>query len=348
MYRDAFMSGPFIPLAFLKKLLLLSFSLLLACISLNALGQPKLEFVSTGSTPQYAFRKKYRQDLSASAYYNGTILFGFDGGKGAEFPEVRLSILDDIENPAIKIRTKIVQRDIEGATNFSGRYIFSSSLSHRTNTEFQTLVSFKVNEKKEVIDEKFILAREAVLNALFTHFNHDEWASRVVRSKGKAGGLNLEALSTSHKQGDHLVMGLRSPLWHPNFGDPQINKKLTLTTGHAILVNWQSTLSDQPFLNITTIDLNHQGIRGMEYIPSLRGYLIIAGPVEKAKDFSLWIYDPFKHASVRLALSDQAFKKLCRPESILHIEEKARVFVLSEESGKNCANSKYNFVEYKY
>lgn len=314
------------------------------------LAEKKLEFVSTGKTPQYLYNNKPRQDLSASAYHNGKAFFGFDGGKNADFPEIRSTKIEDIQEPAKVLQRQIVQKDMEGATFFDGNYVFTSSLSqtNEDTADYRVLASFKIDDEEKVVSERYVYAREKVLNALVEKFGANDWAKRMLISFGKLGGLNVEALSISHKKGDYLVMGLRSPLWHKQFGAPVLNNKLSLNKGDAIFVEWHRPFDEKPTLKVTTVDLDNQGIRGMEYIPSLRGYLIIAGPVQKAKNFNLWFYDPFSNKSEKLAANDKAFKHLCRPETILHIEEEARIFVLSEESGKACSTSKYNYVEYKY
>lgn len=311
---------------------------------------PQLELISTGKTSLYSYNKKDLQDLSAAAYHNGKIIFGFDGGKNAAYPEVRSINVGDMEGAAYKLKREIVQRDIEGGTYVDGKFVFTSSLSKaKTNeAEYSILAAFKLDKNKSAVNEQYLYARKKVLDALVSHFNDDEWSKRMRSADGKLGGLNVEALSSSHKGDDHLVMGLRSPLWYSHFGNPDLGNKLNLKTGNAILLEWYRPFDLEQRLKPITLDLNNQGIRGMEYIPALKGYVIISGPVEKARDFNLWFYDPVLNKTQKLKIDDSVFNGLCRPESILHIPEKFKIFVLSEESGKACADSKFTYIEYRY
>ena len=100
--------------------------------------------------------------------------------------------------------------------------------------------------------------------------------------------------------------------------------------------------------SVTLIDLKGQGIRGIEYIPAMKGYVIISGGVEKMNEYHLWFYDPKSEKTVKISQDNDDFSRLCRPESVLNIPETSTLIILSEESGKACANVKFNYIKYKY
>jgi len=106
-----------------------------------------------------------------------------------------------------------------------------------------------------------------------------------IRDVKNGGGLNIEALEiTPGNPPDKqtLLIGFRSPL----------------LDGRAIIacVENPSALfetGEPPRIaaKLETLDLGGNGIRGMSYIPSLGGYLLISGPVAREKvHFQLWFW----------------------------------------------------------
>lgn len=310
-----------------------------------------LKQVSTGSTPLYRYNDTQLQDLSGAAYVNGRVYLASDGGKNSDFPEVRVTSYANLKKPALLLQRQIVQRDIEGATQSADALYLTSSMSQvNDDTEdYRVLAEIKLNDDGSIFSERYIYARDMIISAMEKHFGDTAWLRRVKVSFGKNGGLNVEGLSVSDKGSEHLVFGFRSPLVDDKFGSPELDPSFSLTQGLAIIMQVSSPFDVmQPATNITLVDLNGQGIRGMEYIPALNGYIIISGGVEKLDVYDLWLYEPKTSKTTKLSKAGDDFSKLCRPEAVLNIPETSTLLILSEESGNACANVKFNYVEYSY
>lgn len=105
-------------------------------------------------------------------------------------------------------------------------------------------------------------------------------AAAVLDVKGE-GGFNIEALEQS-PHGDHLLIGFRSPL----DGDKALIA--TLENPAAMFDKGDRPQVTRPLLRL---DLGGHGLRGMSWIPALRGYLLISGPVAKEQvQFRLWYW----------------------------------------------------------
>jgi len=311
----------------------------------------KLQQVKTGSTPLYRYHDKQLQDLSGSAYVNGHIYLMSDGGKNSDFPEVRITTLDKLESPAYLFQRQIIQRDIEGATQIGNSIYIASSMSqiNEDTDDYRVLSSIRVNDDGHFVSESYTYARDVILSAMKDKFGDDAWLRRVQVSFGKQGGINIEGLSASHNGGNNLVFGFRSPLWDKNFGSPQLDPSLSLKKGLAILIEMSDPIEGS--LNkssVKLLDLKGQGIRGIEYIPAMGGYVIISGGVEKLNEYHLWFYEPKSEEVTKLSQQNDGFSRLCRPESVLNLPEKSTLIILSEESGKACENVEFNYIEYKY
>jgi len=310
-----------------------------------------LKQVKTGSTPLYNYHNQKLQDLSGSAYVNGHVYLASDGGKNSAFPETRLSSLARLDKPAAILPRRIFQRDIEGATQIEDTIFITSSMSqvNEDTADYRIISAVKVDTAGQLVSERYMYARDIIITALEKKFGDSAWLRRVKVSFGKSGGINVEGLSVSHGADDKLVLGFRSPLWDEKFGSPMLDSSLSLATGQAILMEIDASLdvkSKVGFINL--LDLNGQGIRGMEYIPKLKSYVIISGGVEKLNEYHLWLYDPIKETSTKLSQVNDDFSRLCRPESILDVPENNTLIIFSEESGKACANVPFNYIQYEY
>ncbi len=114
-------------------------------------------------------------------------------------------------------------------------------------------------------------------------------AARVADVK-QDGGLNIEGLAIS-PDAQRLLIGFRSPLQE----------------GHAIIAsveNVSAVFDDDakpkvsPRLDL--LDLDGNGIRGMSWVDSLSGYLVIGGPASRAQSpFSLWFWSGHHGAPAR-------------------------------------------------
>lgn len=334
----------------MKKLLLLSITSLLF-VSTASATKSLLTQIKTGSTPLYTYQDKKLQDLSGSAFVDGHIYLMSDGGKNSNFPEIRISSLDKLDLPADVFQRQIIQRDTEGATQIGSTIYITSSMSqvNEDTADYRVLSAIKVDKNGELLSEKYTYAREMIISAMTKEFGDNDWLRRVRVSFGKSGGINVEGLSTSHNKGDKLVFGFRSPLLDENFGSPELNPAFSLKKGLAILMEVNDPIFNETLdTSFKLIDLGGQGIRGIEYIPAMEGYVIISGGVEKLNEYHLWFYDPKTEKVIKLDKAKDDFSHLCRPESVLNIADSSTLIIFSEESGNACSKAKFNSITYQY
>ena len=153
-------------------------------------------------------------------------------------------------------------------------------------------------------------------------------------------------------------MGLLGPLFGPCFANPTCPNNLGI--GEAIVVKVKKPFSSERSFEFTKLNLltalgNH-GIKGIELIPAMKGFVIIGGPVERGQAFSLWFWDGDAGLE-RLDLPDteqgnfgNLFRKLCRPEAVIPMEEKGEelLLVFSEHSTPQCAKAPFTFIKAHY
>ena len=109
-----------------------------------------------------------------------------------------------------------------------------------------------------------------------------------------SGGLNMEALEITPDR-QRLLVGFRSPLQGV----------------HAVMATVENPdavfeAGAEPVIGGTLLllDLGGQGIRGLAYVASLGGYLVISGPTSRAEDdFNLWFWsgqagDAARHVTI--------------------------------------------------
>ena len=180
--------------------------------------------------------------------------------------------------------------DLEGlALDRSGAIhaITSQSLSGdgEQKKSREKLVRFRI-EDDEVTEP---LVAKGLKSALVATHPELAAAARLPDVKG-SGGLNVEAIEFS-ADGSRLFVGFRSPLRG--------------TRALVASIENPSALFDNdtpPRLTpeLEALDLDGNGIRGMSYVPSLEGFLVIAGPASEAsKPFQLWFWSGEPGASAR-------------------------------------------------
>ena len=171
--------------------------------------------------------------------------------------------------------------DLEGVTaDRAGNIYAITSHSRDSNGDErksrERLVRFRI-EGDSVVDPKVVGSLKRDLVAA-----HPELAASAgIRQVKSEGGLNIEALEMSADQ-SRLLIGFRSPL----------------LDGRAIVASIENPGAifdgdERPRMGatLTTLDLGGNGIRGMSWVPSLAGYLVIAGPVAREQvEFQLWFW----------------------------------------------------------
>lgn len=146
------------------------------------------------------------------------------------------------------------------------------------------LVRFRI-EGDRVVEPKVVRGLKPALTAA-----HPVLASATgIRDVKTGGGLNIEALeispgnSPNNSPGQQrLLIGFRSPL----LGDRAI---IACVENPSAIFETDEPPRISPTLE--KLYLGGNGIRGMSWIPSLGGYLVISGPVAREQvHFQLWFW----------------------------------------------------------
>ena len=140
----------------------------------------------------------------------------------------------------------------------------------------EKLVRFRV-EGDRVAEPQVVKGLKSALVAV-----HPELAAaaQVSDVKGR-GGLNVEALEFSADNA-RLFVGFRSPLR---------DKRALVASVENPSAMFEKSESPRVAPTLEALDLGGNGIRGMSYVPSLDGFLLIAGPASEAsKPFQLWFW----------------------------------------------------------
>ncbi|MBK9795016.1 MAG: hypothetical protein IPP58_00705 [Holophagaceae bacterium] len=304
---------------------------------------PTFRVIEKGKTPSYSKSGPRRQDLSAAVCVDGRAYLAYDGGPNSEHPEIRVATLDGITQEGTVLNRVVGQKDLEGMTFHAGQFYLLSGLSQADeDTEaYRLLTSFTLDPTGRFVrQERSVVIRDLLLEALKS-IPDDRWYSRVAATFGVKGGLCAEGISWVPNQPETLVIGLRSPLYGPAFGDPTFGKAFALDRGKALLAFLGNPFSDKPQVRLQLIDLGGQGIRDIQYIPEFGAYLVLGGPVDKAPAFSLWLCKPTGETE-RIHLPE--FKGLCRPEAIMQVPGKNEIYIFSEEGGAFCESPAYTYL----
>ena len=95
------------------------------------------------------------------------------------------------------------------------------------------------------------------------------------------GGFNIEAIEIAPDSGQ-LLIGFRSPL--------QAGRSLIARIENPSDV-FDSGAAPRVAATLDTLDLGGHGLRGLSWLPSLGGYLVISGPVAReSAQFRLWFW----------------------------------------------------------
>jgi len=318
---------------------------LLLCALLDAAPAPAPSFhlLEQGRTPSFSKEGPRRQDLSGAVAAEGKAFLVYDGGPGSAQPEIRVTPLDRLQEPGKVLPRVVGQRDLEAITFVQGRfYIVSSQDQVDEDTEaFRLLTEFQLDPSGRFVrNERSVVIRDLLLDALRT-LPDEAWFTRVAATFGVRGGLNIEGLSHDPEEPETLLLGLRSPLWGPTFGDPTFGRGFGLDRGHALVAWISRPFSPRPQVRLESLDLGGQGIRDLAWVPALGGYLVIGGPVDKGRSFGLWLW---VRGQAPRRLQAPGFDQLCRPEAVMPIPGKAEVCIFSEEGGPLCESPAVTYI----
>ena len=157
-------------------------------------------------------------------------------------------------------------------------------------------------------------------------------------SKSKQG-FNIEGLSLNPTQ-DKLLIGLRSPL--------KDNRAIVLTLEN---INDTFNLKTPPKISsqIHFLDLGGEVIRSLNYIPHLKGYLIISGPVGKSKniEFKLWLWNVQKNTTQRVTVD--GLKGFEEAEGLAAItwNGKPHLLIMTDGMLSGSKNARYIILKYE-
>lgn len=171
--------------------------------------------------------------------------------------------------------------DLEGLTIDSAGFVYAIT-SHSRNGKGEEkksrekLVRFRI-EGNRLLSPRIVSNLKTSLTA---HHPVLAKAAALIDVKGD-GGFNIEALELSPDQ-QHLMIGFRSPL----------------DAGHTLvaIIRNPSTMFEPGTApdvapELIRLDLGGYGLRGMSWIPALKGYLLISGPIAKEQtQFRLWFW----------------------------------------------------------
>lgn len=171
--------------------------------------------------------------------------------------------------------------DLEGITADRAGHIYAIT-SHSRDSDGdeqksrERLVRFRI-EGDKVVDPKVVGSLKRDLMAA-----HPELAAAAgIRNVKSEGGLNIESLEMSPDQ-RHLLIGFRSPL---------LDERAIIASIENPVAIFDADERPRIGVPLTTLDLGGNGIRSMSWVPSLAGYLVIAGPVAREQvEFDLWFW----------------------------------------------------------
>ena len=140
----------------------------------------------------------------------------------------------------------------------------------------ERLVRFRI-EGDKVVDPRVVGSLKRDLMAA-----HPELAASAgIRNVKSEGGLNIEALEMSPDQ-RRLLIGFRSPL---------LDERAIVASIENPGAIFDADERPRIGVTLTMLDLGGNGIRSMSWVPSLAGYLVIAGPVAREQvEFELWFW----------------------------------------------------------
>jgi hypothetical protein len=180
--------------------------------------------------------------------------------------------------------------DLEGLTLDPSGWIYaitSQSLDGEGDSKKsrEKLVRFRIKGDR-VVDTSAVRSLKPALLAA-----HPALAAAAgIRDVKSGGGLNVEALEVS-VDGRRLWVGFRGPL---------LDQRAVVACVENTSGIFDADETPRFAARLESLDLGGHGIRGLSYVPSLDGYLVIAGPVgpEEAA-FQLWFWSSETGAPAR-------------------------------------------------
>jgi hypothetical protein len=232
------------------------------------------------------------------------------------------------------------ETDIEGATWYNGRIFWITSHGRNRDGQywssryqfFATTVTFSGNELNVTVDGNYtnliddLIAYDSLYNlgladAIGVAHGHID-TNDIPDLAPKDKGLNIEGLSTA-ADGSSMLIGFRNP--RPKVEDKKMGLIIRLNNPEAVVLRGEFPDFSPPL----AVDLDGDGIRGMEYSYSLCQYLIIAGSQKAGSQEPLQTLYKYDMASGLLTrLADFPF---ITPEGMFQFPGSNTIHLLSDD-----------------
>jgi len=216
--------------------------------------------------------------------------------------------------------------DLEGLATASAGFVYAIT-SHSRNSDGEEKKSRKKLVRFRIDGGRLVTPR--IVNDLKDSLTarHPELAkaAALIDVKGD-GGFNIEALEFSADQ-RNLMIGFRSPL---DAGQALV----AIIKNPAEMFEPETAPDVAP--ELIRLDLGGHGLRGMSWIPSLKGYLLISGPVTKEQtQFRLWFWSGQADAKPRRA-EVEGLPGFEHAEGVTPavIDGKPRIVIVSDEGSR--------------
>jgi hypothetical protein len=213
--------------------------------------------------------------------------------------------------------------DLEGLTIGPSGHLYAIT-SHSRDGDAEVKKSRRRLMRFRVVGDAIVDAAvfDGLLPALTAAHPALAAAAQVAAVK-EAGGLNIEALEMA-PDGKELLVGLRGPVIDDRAAVVVLAEPDALFDAGAAAK-----------AVVRTVDLGGQGIRSMAWLPALRGYLVVSGPLSREKAaFGLWLWDGTDSAARRVSI--QGVNDIARTEGVTgaQIGGKAMVLLVSDDGDR--------------
>ena len=217
--------------------------------------------------------------------------------------------------------------DLEGLALGQSGFVYGIT-SHSRNDEGRVvkarekLVRFRVDGDK-LVDRNVTTGLKRSLTAKFAVLA----AAAKIRDVKNAGGLNVEGLEISPDQ-RRLLIGFRSPLQDGCAIVASIDNLAGIFDGDE---------APRVCDDLDLLDLDGHGIRSLSYLPSLGGYLVIAGSdSRKQAPFRLWFWSGGTGAKARpVTVSGVANILHAEGVSPATIDGAERILIVSDDGDRD-------------
>jgi uncharacterized protein DUF3616 len=151
-------------------------------------------------------------------------------------------------------------------------------------------------------------------------------AAAEIQNVKADGGLNIEALEISPDQ-QRLLIGFRSPL---------LGNRAIIACVENLSAIFETGESPRISATPETLDLGGNGIRGISYIASLGGYLVISGPIAREQvQFRLWFWNGHRGEPAR-RVTVPGLQGFARAEGVSPavMDGRQRIIIVSDDGSR--------------